>query len=298
MPAIPATKAIPRFFIPLPRLPEKQINLAVMFLAVVILSTAGILIRISEDQGLGPGATIFCRFLISFVALSFWVGKQELQAHRHSLSLLIGASTSFWACQVFWSASLLMTGVGNSSTLHNAVPIFAVVVALLSGRRVSFQYLSGAGVAILGAIWITAVDWEAGHMLGDGLALLSALFLAIYIVMLEKLRHRGASTVEILYWVCGIVALLSLPIAWIEGQVFPGTVQGWAAVIGLAFGCQLIGQFLQTYSLQMLSATVVSVMLLLDPVFAAGLAWGAFGEPTSLVGMATVLVGVYLASED
>ncbi len=56
--------------------------------------------------------------------------------------------------------------------------------------------------------------------------------------------------------------------------------------------------FLLLIALQMLSATVVSVVAMLEPVVAALVGWVWFAEtlnPVQLVGMAAVLAGILLA---
>jgi drug/metabolite transporter (DMT)-like permease len=86
--------------------------------------------------------------------------------------------------------------------------------------------------------------------------------------------------------------------ASVERQWFPLSPQGWLAIVGLAFICQIMGQGLVAYSLKRISAGAVATTFLLEPVFPALAAWWLFAEHLSLsnaLAFGVVAVGIYLA---
>ncbi|WP_406854482.1 DMT family transporter [Alsobacter sp. KACC 23698] len=83
-----------------------------------------------------------------------------------------------------------------------------------------------------------------------------------------------------------------------EGPLLPATARGWLVVVALGVVCHVAGQGLIARSLAALPATFSSMVLLVQPVAAALLAWLFFAEALTLlqaVGMLTVLSGIVLA---
>lgn len=310
------TRALPSsqpYRLRIPKISSTVSALLAIFLAIASLSFAAIFIRLSERE-LGPFSTILNRFWIAFLvlgviyALEHWKTGESLETkpkveplNRRDLILLISAGVMFWGCLAFWAWSLTLTGVANSTILHNLTPLFTTLGAwVIFHESFDRRFLTGLLIAMIGAIALGLDDFQVGaeHLNGDIAALLSAVFSAANLMLIETLRHKFPATV-ILMWCCGVGALLSLPVVLLaENRLFPVTLSGWMAVIGLAVVCQVVGQGLQAYSLKRLSSGLVGIFLLLDPVFAAIIAWIVFVEGLTLVNslaFATVLGGIYLA---
>ncbi|MGA1601472.1 MAG: DMT family transporter, partial [Prochlorothrix sp.] len=220
---------------------------------------------------------------------------------RSDLALLILNGALFWGCIVLWAVSLLSTGVANSTILHNLTPIFTALGAwLLFNEQFDRRFLTGLALTVVGAIGLGLGDLEmsSAGLVGDLTALLSAVLSAANLMTIERLRSQYSAT-TIITWSCGVGAILSLPLVltW-EESLFPYSWGGWLAVVGLAFICQVLGQGLQTFSLKSLSPSMVGIILLLDPVLAALIAWALFAERLSLMNWLTfamILLGIYLA---
>ncbi len=285
-----------------------MVAIAAILTAIVALSLAAIFIRLCEQE-LGPFATIFNRFWVAFLVLTLWQQCQNWRSpaspfrlpHWQDILLLLSAGLLFWGCLATWAWSLTCTGVANSTILHNLTPLFTTLGAwLLFKQRFDGRFLMGLVIAMGGAIALSLGDLHLGadNFVGDAAALLSAVFSAGNLMVIEKLRSRFTAPTIIL-WCCFIGALLSLPIAlYTEPHLFPLSRFGWFSVIGLAVVCQVIGQGLQAYSLKRLSSGLVGVFLLLDPILAALVAWIIFLEglsPLNLVAFGIVLLGIYLA---
>ena len=288
--------------------------IASLFVGVVAISFGSIFIRWSESE-LSPNATIFNRFWLGSVVFGLWQGykaiRQRLsgdkpvQQHSYTsqeLLLLLGAGTFFAATLAFVAWSLTQTSVAISTILHNLTPIFTSLGAwLLFGQGFNRQFLIGMVVAIGGAIAIEIEQIQqiaTGEVTGGIAAIVSAVFMGAYLLVVEQLRTKfDAITIQL--WVCAIATLSILPmLVFAQERVFPSSVNGWLFVIFLALVCQVLGQGLLTYSVAGLSSVVVSLVHLLEPVFSSILAWAIFWEKLSFsnwVGFALVLIGLYLA---
>lgn len=307
-----------------------------LFVALVALSFAAIFIRLSELE-ISSNATIFNRLWIATLFFGLWNStKKQIQAedsknsssspfklnrrylnffrdtaHQSSIGynspaqqdlgllILMGVASSISI--ILWSWSLTQTSVANSTVLRNLTPVFTTLWGwLLLKKSFDIRFLAGITIAFVGAIAIGISDFSVSieQIIGDGAALLAAMFYSIYLLTTEQLRSRF-STATILLWRCALGTVITLPITLLtDQQIFPHTFSGWIAVISLALICQVLGQGLLAQSLNQLSSSFVATTLLLEPAISAFIAWLLFFEKLTLlnwIAFFVVLAGVYLA---
>jgi drug/metabolite transporter (DMT)-like permease len=303
---------------------SKSVPLALVTLCIALLaiSFAPIFIRFSELE-LSAQATVFNRFAI--FAVVFGVGQLLRQqiARAKADPLLTEAiapdpssipiSTKEWillfgvgGISIFslglWAVSLQYTSVAKSMLLNNLTPIFTTLGGwLFLKQRFDRRFLAGMAIALLGAIAMGFEDMNGadGFLLGDFCALLSAIFLGTYFLMVEQLRSRFSAT-TILLWRCLVGSAVLLPILLItKQQILAETQTTWLAVLGLGIICEGFGQRLLADSMDVLSSSFISLFLLLEPIISAILAWFIFQEqlsPITWIGFAVILSGIYLAN--
>ncbi|MFN6482160.1 MULTISPECIES: DMT family transporter [unclassified Nostoc] len=215
--------------------------------------------------------------------------------------LLLAMGTSAGTYLLLWAWSLSQTSVANVALLSNLNSLFVALAGyLLFGRRFDNRFVIGLIVALGGAIAfeLNKVQFATDQILGDALALLTAVFMATCMLLIERLRTRF-STATIMLWRCGVTTMFLLPVLpFLENRLFPYSWTGWFFIIFQALFCQVLGQGLLAYSLSRISSGVVAVTLLLEPVLASIFAWFIFSEQVGLFDWATfavVLAGIYLA---
>jgi len=300
-----------------PRITDKTDVWALVSLltALIAVSFAAIFMRLTEKD-IGANATILNRFVI--FALVFGVGRYLRRSSDGAASLMRGqpltptqwvllvvvgliSSTSL----VLWALSLTHTTIAKSVLLNNLTPVFTSLGSwLFLGKHFDGRFLVGMGIALSGAIalgvedLLMVTDVLGEHFLGDIYALISAVFLGAYFLLVEQLRGRFSAT-TILLCRCSIGSLVLLPVVLMtEGKLFASSWPGWLAVLGLGLICEGMGQRLLADSLNRLSSGFVSLFLLLEPIISALLAWFIFAEGLSLtncLAFAVILMGIYLA---
>jgi len=286
---------------------------AVISVGIILLAFAfvPILVRLGERE-MSFHAVIFNRFWISSVILSVWSGQQAIKTKllgnlikpSPSLSfplviLLLGAGLSFTVVQVFWAWSLTQTSIANSALFHSFTPLFTTFLGwLLLSQKFDNKFLIGLMIAIAGSI-ITGIDdfvIEISKIQGDINALISAFFLAFYLLLVEKLRKElNTSTILLSSVFIGTLAILPIQLIKKE-EIFPHSTSGWLAVIGLAF-LFILSFGLITQLLHTLSSGFIALTILLDPVLAAFLGWVIFSETLdlfNLLAFPVILLGIYL----
>ncbi|NMG07435.1 DMT family transporter [Brasilonema sp. UFV-L1] len=301
-------------------LPQQQlsktstfIGTASLFVALIPISLAPVLVKLCERE-ISANAVVFHRAWIATIVFGLWCGLQTLLRQksdeqpieqkpltRGELALLVAMGTAGATYLLLWAWSLTQTSVANVALLSNLNPLFVGLAGyLLFGRRFDNRFVIGMIMAVGGAIAIelNKVQFATDQILGDALALLTAIFIAAYLMLVERLRRRF-STATIMLWRCGVTTVFLLPVLpSVEDRLLPYTWMGWFFVIFQALLCQVFGQGLLAYSLSKLSSGVVAVTLLLEPVLASFFAWVIFNEKVSFsdwVAFVVVLFGIYLA---
>jgi len=283
-----------------------------LLVALIPISLAPSLVKLSEYE-IGAAAIVFHRAWIGTIIFgllsgleAFWSHRSDeppLEQHltREELMLLVSMGLAGATYSVLWVLSVIQTTVANATLLTNMNSLFVGLAGyFLFGQRFDRRFIMGMVIAVGGAIALefNQVQFVTDHILGDALALLSAIVIAAYLMLVERLGNRF-STATIMFWRCGIATVLLLPILpFIEDRLFPYTGMGWFFIIFQSFFCQVFGQGLLAYSLSKLSSGVVAVTLLLDPVIASFFAWLIFNDQISsfdTIAFAVILLGIYLA---
>ncbi|AFY37214.1 protein of unknown function DUF6 transmembrane [[Leptolyngbya] sp. PCC 7376] len=286
--------------------------IATLTFALIAISFAPIFIRLSETE-LGANATIFNRMFIFLLVFGFGRflarGQQEEDEAETTTQdittsqwwLLGGVGVISIISLVLWAISLQYTTVAKCMLLNNLTPIFTSLGSwLLFGKKFDRRFLIGMAIALTGALALGFEDLKGGEglLIGDILAILSAVFLGTYFLMVEQLRSNFDAT-TILLWRCGVGSAMLVPLVFFtEGQFFPTTKIAIIAVLGLGILCEGFGQRLIAACMDQLSCSFVSLFLLLEPIVSALLAWAIFTEAlgfTTWLGFAVVLTGIYLA---
>ncbi len=302
------------------------VSLFALFFSLIPISLAPALTKLSEHE-IGPNAVAFHRSWIAAVVFALLSAREAARARKAAsdvmvpeaieaiapqmvekqpmtkkeVGLLLVTGIAATASLLLWTWSLSETGVANVALLSNLNPIFVGLAGyFLFGQKFDRRFVIGLVLAIAGAVAfeLSEAQFSADQLQGDALAFISAVFIATYLILIEKLQGRF-STSTIMMWRCGITTTFLLPLLpFIEDRLLPQTQNGWLLIIFQALFCQVLGQGLLAYSLSKLSSGVVAITLLLEPIIASIFAWFIFGEQITLadwICFVVVLGGVYLA---
>jgi drug/metabolite transporter (DMT)-like permease len=282
-----------------------------MAVGVVAISTSPILIRLAATPAL---ALAFWRCLAGAAVLAPFARRGRTGLARGDLARLGAAGVFLAAHFALWNASVGLTSVGAATTLVSCTPLFVGIGARFLGEAPGRRTWAGIALATVGAVVIGVSDALAGPvaaataggccpggasgLLGDALAFAASAAMAVYLLIGRVVRQRlPVSTYAASVY--GTAAAVLLPACLLTGSRLGGYAAGsWLAVAGVVVGPQLLGHTVFNSLLTSVSATVVSVVLLLEPVGATALAWMAFGELPAAgfwAGAPLVLAGSWLA---
>ena len=243
-------------------------------IALLGIAVAAPLIRISHD----PPLTIavwrlgFSLLIIAPFLASSRGWRQWRTLTRHDVLIAVAAGVflalHFWS----WNASIFYTSVAASVVLVNTQPI---IVALLSAvwlkeMPTPVQW-SGITLAVTGACIVGWGDFirttgpaTAGNhaLLGDGLALLGGIAVAIYYVAGRRLRGTLDlwAYVALVYSVC-FLTLMGIALATAT-PLWPQAPRELAIFAALAIGPMLLGHTGLNWALKYLPAYLVVLTVL------------------------------------
>lgn len=276
----------------------------VLLLGIAAVSFASILIRWAE----APPLTIaFYRLLLA--SLFFWATRGRLAIHHlrgGSISLIGLCALSGAALAVHfasWITSLSMTSVSSSVVLVTTTPIWVAVGSRFILREpVRLTFVVALLIAVSGAVLISGFDASAsGHesAIGDLLALVGAIAGAIYFLIGRRVQ-RNMDTwayVTATYSAAAVVLFIWVMLAQSPLTGFSAETYGLFALIALV--PQVIGHTSFNWALKHLTAAMVSIALLGEPVGATVLAYFLLGEKLGwpkIIAAALTLAGVAMAA--
>ena len=274
----------------------------VLTIGVVSVSFAAIFIRLAEAPPLVIAAYRLCLASL-IVCPAAWIhSRNELRALGRRDIIMALLSGAFLALHFgLWIASLSYTTVATSVVLVTANPIFVGIASyLLFGERLGRQAILGIAVCLIGAVLIGYGNWRLGPqpLLGGVLALLGGLAVAGYLLIGRRLRQSIGllSYASLTYSSAGILLLLSALVAGHSLVGYSGTTYLMMAL--LAVVPQLLGHSSLNWSLRFVSATLVTIAVLGEPVTATALAFAVLDETptlTEVVGGILILAGIFVA---
>lgn len=237
---------------------------------------------------LGPFA--LARRRAEFRILASDAGRRE---RRYSILAGLALAVHF----ATWMPSAQLTSVATATALVATQPVWQGLIALGQGRRLPPVAWCGIAVAVAGAVWATGADFGTSGraFAGDLLAIVGGVAAAVYTALGERARVTISTTsyTTICYTVCALTLLAVCLVAGVPLAGYDGST--WLAILALVAGAQLLGHSMFNYALRRISATTVSVLILLEAPGAALIAWAWLDQvprATALPGLALLLIGV------
>lgn len=283
---------------------------AVLGVGVLAASTAALFSRAAFATA-GAG-TLGGGLLLAFVRLTVtavltaptWVGRRQgpgpedsarLPTGTRSRTILAGALLGLHFAT--WLPSLAFTSVAASTAIVTTGPVWVALLLWAQGDRPSARAAGGIVVAVAGGALVAfgevgGLDAGSNPPLGNGLAVVAAVAYAGHLLLGRSVQRRGLGLWRWTAAVAGVGAVCVAPLALIVGPGDgPYPAGFWLAAIALALVPQLVGHSSFTWSVRWLSPTLVSVVILLEPLLSGAGAVVLFGE---VPGAVVVLGGVVL----
>jgi drug/metabolite transporter (DMT)-like permease len=201
-----------------------------------------------------------------------------------------------------WITSLSFTTVASSVIFVHIDPIFVAIVShFFLKERVNRRMVGGIVIAFIGTTLIAVGDAGIGelNLYGDSLALIGGLMLGIYILGGRIVRRNLDLTAYVtpVYATASIILML---MSLLSGTTLTGyTMNQYALFFAIALVPMIFGHTVYNWALRYVSAPLVSISLLGEPVGASVLALLFLNEMPGfmvLLGGTVTLAGILMCA--
>ncbi|GEM46457.1 DMT family transporter [Deinococcus cellulosilyticus] len=283
----------------------------VLTVGVLAVSCAAVLIRFASNAH--PEHTPLFSLVIaagrltlaSLVLLPFTLrglAKHRLSGRAWGFTVASGVLLALHF--MTWITSLSYTSIASSTALATTTPVWVALIAWIFLKNPpTLQTVIGIVVALGGGALVafgqettaTAPD----PLFGNLLALVGAMCAGGYFMLGRQAQHLGVPTQLYAGLAYGAAAVTLLPMPLIFGVGYQAPLEAYFWIALLALIPQLIGHTSFNWAMKQMNPTLVSLLILLEPVGSSVLAILFFREfPTLQVVMGGVvlLLGVAVAS--
>ena len=280
---------------------EDGLALAALLVGAVAMGASPIFVRLA---GVGPFTSAFWRVCLALPLLYAWMRIAERgdakPAARFSTPALL-AGLAFTGDLLFWHLSILSTSIANATFFATTAPIWVILFGwLLLGERVAASVLAGLALCLAGggALLAESLHIRVSGAIGDLEGLATDVFFGLYFLCVQAAR-RKTSAARVTFEATVVTAACLFVVALVvERHLWPSSLQGVLALFAMAWISHAGGQGLLSVALGRLPASFSSLVIFLEAIAAAGLAWACLGEPVSAIqalGGVLILVGIYVA---
>ncbi len=271
-----------------------------LFIGILAISTASIFIKLCDASALTIAA--YRMVISSLVLLPFAIHQKVWKGwSRDELGWLILSGILLVLHFVTWIASLRYTSVASSVVLVTTQPIFVGIGEwLLMKERMKSRLILGIALCGIGSGLIGYGDMthSQGSLFGDVLAVLGAITASGYFLVGRKMRKKRdlISYIFPVYSTAGL--LLVILVLLFQKPFFGYSSSTYLYLVLLAIVPQLIGHTTFNWALKYLSASLVVITILGEPVGSTILAYFILAEGLTVwkvLGGISIFCGILIA---
>ncbi len=264
---------------------------------------------------LGANTFVFLRVigaLTLFAVIMLFVKEKVSAKDKVKLALcgLFGVAIN----QLLFFNGLMLTSPINASIIMTSNPVIVLVLAsLLIKERVTKNKIIGIILGMLGSIILTLLSASGtskhASVLGDSFILLNSVSYATYLVLVKPLMAKY-KPITVIFWVfffgLAYVSPIGIPEA-INTEWQHLTMPIIGSVLFVVVGVTFLAYLLNIFALKIVSPSVTSSYIYLQPVMAGLFAWihssmynSAYAEDITWIKVMCALLiftGVYLVSK-
>jgi drug/metabolite transporter (DMT)-like permease len=241
-----------------------SVDFVILAIAILAISTSGPLITVTAAPAI---AIAFWRCFLGAIATAPFAFNSKIKTiNRKSFYTAISAGLLLGIHFAVWIPSLRFTSVAASTAMVATQPAWAALFARIRGEKFPKKVWLGIAIALSAALLLTGIDLSLNRnaVIGDVLALLGAIFAALYVTVGKSARAQ-LTTSQYTFIAYSAAAFILLIFAVVIGNKLTGfSHQAWFYIFLLTLLAQILGHTLFNITLRSLSATVVSMGILFE----------------------------------
>ena len=245
-----------------------------MIIGVLVISPDTLLISIvSADRW----TVVFWRSLLTALTLSV---VMMIRHGRQAAARMTGigpggvmVAALFGVSTISFVSSVTLTTAANSLVIIAAIPLLAALFSLLFlGERIPVRTWSAGAVGLVSIVIIFSGSLGGGALLGDLLALVTAICMATNFVLIRHFRQTSMLPAVVLGGVMSTLAVLPLssPLSVHAPDIWPLLFMGMVVLP--------VPLVLMTIAPKLITAPEVGLIMLLETVLGPLWVWLAIGQ--------------------
>ncbi len=249
-----------------------------MIIGVLVISPDTLLISILNAD---RWTVVFWRSLLTALTLS---AVMVVRHGRRTAARMIGIGPGgivvgalFCVSTIAFVSSVTLTTAANSLVIIAAIPLLAALFSLLFlGERIPARTWSAGAVGLLSIVIIFSGSLGGGALIGDLLALVTAICLAVNFILIRLFRRTSMVPAVILGGVMAALVVLpfSSPLSVQPPDIWPLFVMGMVVLP--------VPLVLMAIAPMLITAPEVGLILLLETVLGPLWVWLAIGQIPAL----------------
>ena len=279
---------------------EGLIAFAALVVGALAMGISPVFVRFAD---VGPFTSAFWRVFLALPALYLWMRFDERgrpRSARYSTATRL-AGLAFTGDLLFWHLSILSTSIANATFFATTAPIWVIAFGwLLFGERAGARMLAGLALCMAGggALLARSFQIRLGGAIGDLEGLATGVFFGLYFLAVQAARREARAARVTFESTTLTAAALFVIAALAERHLWPHSVRGVLALLGMAWISHAGGQGLLAVALGRLPASFSSLVIFLEAIAAAVFGYVFVGEPVTsaqALGGLLILAGIYIA---
>ncbi len=261
-----------------------------------------------DGQSVPPLALVMMRAIAGLVLFSLFhliFVRERIQRKDFGL-IMLAALFGIALNQIFFLMGLQRTTPINASLIQTSTPIMVLLAsALLLGEKITRRKLLGIFLGATGAVILISygqrISFNLQYLTGDLMVLTNAIFFGLFLVIGRTLMKKY-SPITVSRWLFTFGIFYIMPFG-----LPPFLKTDWAALstgtwLGIAYiliATTFLAYLFNAYALKLVSPSIVSIYIYLQPLFASLLSLTLGMEKLSMgkiLAGALIFIGVYLVS--
>ncbi len=286
--------------------PSRFKLISILTLGILSVSFAAIFIRLASRAAPleGPGFSLVIAAGRMGIAAMLLLPTTLLALQRYSLErrqwlYILGAGFFLALHFLSWISSLNYTSVAASTALVTTNPLWVSLFSWFFLKETpSKQTWLGAGIALIGGALVglgQGGGLSSNPLLGNTLALLGAVAVSAYFLLGRQVQLSGVPITLYSGLVYAVAAIFLVPLPLLFGVGYGAPMGAYLWIGLLALVPQVLGHTSFNWAVKYVNPTLVTVLILLEPIGASLAAIALFHEipgPTVLLGALILLLGV------
>lgn len=273
--------------------------------SAVVYGTMPLMAKLIYAQGVDAMSLVFWRNLLAIPVLAFLATRKggSLKLPIKDLGF-VAVSSVFGSCitPVLLFSSYSFVASGTATVFHFIYPSVVVLWGFLFGRgEKKWTDLLCAGICAAGII-LFYDPAEPLDLRGAGLALLSGVTYAVYILLVGSSGHRKIPPMTFSFYILCFCAAAMLLVCTIRGGVrTPESLTGWLLCLAFSVGINVGAVMLFQLGTMLIGSQRAAILSTMEPITSILIGALVFAESIGpgtaagsvLVVMSTILIAVF-----